>query len=162
MIRKASITDPPAIAAIVNDFASREQMLPRALSEIYEALRDFYVCEEDGKIVGCAALHIAWEGLGEVRSLAVARDQQGKGIGTQLIEVCLREARELGIRRVFVLTYSPAFFRRFGFRDYPKENLPHKIWTDCIKCPKFPNCDEEALVLDFADGTPEQNSQPAR
>ena len=161
MIRKAKIADPPTIAAIINDFASRNQMLPRALSEIYEGLRDFFVYEQDGRVVGCAALHVAWDGLGEIRSLAVLQEQQRKGVGTKLVEACLKEACELGIKRLFVLTYAPGFFRKFGFRDFPKANLPHKIWTDCIKCPKFPNCDEEALVLDMTDEPPDAKFGPA-
>jgi len=165
MIRKARISDPPVIAGMVNEFAARQLMLPRALSEIYESLRDFVVYERDGKVVGCGALHITWEGLGEIRSVAVLEEAQGLGIGTEMVEACLKEARQLGIKRLFVLTYAPGFFRRLGFRDCPKESLPHKIWTDCIKCPKFPHCDEEALILDLTDmpcdpGPPSPNAGP--
>ena len=149
MIRKANINDPPQILALVNHFAERGLMLPRALNELYDHLRDFFVCEKDGRIVACAALHVSWESLGEVRSLAVIEEAQRRGIGTQMVQACLKEARELGMKRVFALTYAPGFFRRFGFRDYPKEKLPHKIWADCLKCPKFPNCDEEALLVDL-------------
>jgi len=150
MIRKARIGDPPAIMALVNGFAARELMLPRALNELYEGLRDYFVWEQDGKIVGCAAMHVSWEGLGEVRSLAVLDEAQGRGIGTELVNACLQEARGLGLNRVFVLTYIPQFFRRLGFRDCPKASLPHKIWTDCVRCPKFPDCDEEALIVELA------------
>ena len=153
MIRKAKMSDPPQLAAIVNDFASREAMLPLALSDIYERLRDFFVVEEDGHILGCAALHISWSGLGEIRSLAVVQEAQHHGIGRQLVDACLAEARHLDMERVFVLTYEPEFFRHMGFRDFPKEELPHKIWSDCLKCPKFPNCDEVALIFDLT-GTP--------
>ena len=149
MIRKARIGDPPAIMALVNGFAARELMLPRALNELYEGLRDYFVWEQDGKIVGCAAMHVSWEGLGEVRSLAVLEEAQARGIGTELVNACLQEARDLGLNRVFVLTYVPPFFRRFGFRDCSKASLPHKIWTDCVRCPKFPDCDEEALIVEL-------------
>ncbi len=151
MIRKAHIDDPPAIAEIINRFAARELMLPRALNEIYENLRDFFLCEEDGRILGCTALHVTWEGLGEIRSLAVLEGAQRRGIGTKLVGACLEEARQLGMRRVFVLTYVREFFLPLGFRDCPKEELPHKIWTECLKCPKFPNCDEEAMIIDLLD-----------
>lgn len=151
MIRKANINDPPAIMEIVNRFAARELMLPRPLNEVYENLRDFFLFEQEGSIIGCAALHVTWDGLGEIRSLAVDEGAQGQGIGARLVRECLQEARQLGMKRVFVLTYTPPFFHSLGFRDYPKEELPHKIWTDCLRCPKFPNCDEEALVIDLVD-----------
>ena len=151
MIRKANVRDPKCIMDLVNRFASRELMLPLPLSEAYDALRDFYVFEQDGRIVGCAALHVSWEGLGEVRSVAVAEEAQGRGVGTALVRACIEEARQLGMDRVFVLTYTPEFFDRFGFRRYPKEKLPHKIWSDCLKCPKFPNCDEVAMLVELAE-----------
>jgi len=149
MIEKANIDDPEAIAALVNRFAEQQLMLPRPLHEIYDQLRDFYVYREDGDVLGCVALHISWKGLAEIRSLAVAEEARGQGVATRLIEACLDEARELGVPRVFTLTNIPDFFQRFGFSHYPKEELPHKIWSECIKCPKFPNCDEEALILDL-------------
>jgi len=151
MIRKAKISDPPVIMELVNRFAARGLMLPRALNEIYENLRDFFLCEDNGRVLGCAALHVAWEGLGEIRSLAVVEEAQHRGIGRALVDACLEEARELGMARVFALTYVPQFFQSMGFRSYPKNKLPHKVWTDCLKCPKFPNCDEEAVVIDLAE-----------
>jgi amino-acid N-acetyltransferase len=149
MIEKARIDDPPEILALVNEFANRQLMLARSLNEVYESLRDFFVWREDGRILGCAALHISWQGLAEVRSVAVRDDAQGRGIGRALVEGCLNEARELGIKRLFVLTYLPEFFQKFGFVPYPKENLPHKIWADCLNCPRFPDCDEVALIRDL-------------
>ena len=151
MIRKAKISDAPDIIAIINHFASEGLMLPRALNEVYEQLRDFYIWEEDEEVVGCAALHVAWEGLGEIRSLAVKEKFQGEGVGESLVNSCLEEARELGMSRVFALTYVPEFFQKFGFRHHPKDDLPHKIWTDCLKCPRFPNCDEEAMLLELEE-----------
>ncbi|MFW6456822.1 MAG: N-acetyltransferase [Planctomycetota bacterium] len=152
MIRKAKISDARQIVEIVNEFASEEAMLPRALNDVYEQLRDFFVSERDNSIVGCAALHISWEGLGEIRSLAVRKEDQGEGIGRALVQNCLDEAQELEMNRVFALTYIPDFFRQFGFQQCPKEELPHKIWNDCLKCPKFPNCDEIAVILDLGNG----------
>ena len=151
MIRKASLNDPPAIAKLVNDFASRELMLPRSLNDVYEDIRDFFVAEEGGRLIGCAALHVSWEGLGEIRSAAVLEECQHKGIGRALMDACLAEARQLGMKRVFALTYAPGFFRHFGFREYPKEQLPHKVWGDCLKCPKFPNCDEVAMLIELGE-----------
>jgi len=149
MIEKAHMNDPRDIRALVNHYASRELMLPRSLNDIYENLRDFFVWREDSEILGCAALHVSWQGLGEIRSLAVAEDAQGRGIGRELVKSCLREADELGMERVFVLTYVTEFFAALGFELYPKEKLPHKIWADCLHCPKFPDCDEVAMMLNL-------------
>jgi amino-acid N-acetyltransferase len=155
MIEKARIADAPAILALVNHFAGSELMLPRSLNDIYENLRDFFVCRRHGsEVVGCAALHVSWQGLGEIRSLAVVESAQRSGIGTALVRSCLDEARTLCMSRLFVLTYLPAFFERMGFRPYAKEKLPHKIWADCLNCPKFPDCDEVALVLDLEPEPP--------
>jgi amino-acid N-acetyltransferase len=148
MIEKAKIGDPKAIQALVNQYAARELMLARSLNDVYEGLRDFFVWREDERIVGCVALHITWEGLGEVRSLAVQAQAQGRGIGRALVEACLEEARQMGVRKVFVLTYVPEFFRKLGFADESKEALPHKIWADCLNCPRFPECDEVALTIE--------------
>jgi amino-acid N-acetyltransferase len=149
MIRKANINDPEKIAKLVNHYASRELMLPRALNDIYENLRDFFICEKQGDRVGCVALHITWKGLGEIRSLAVEEDYCNQGIGTDLVNACIEEAHEMNMGRIFVLTYEPEFFSRFGFQLYSKDKLPHKVWTDCLKCPKFPNCDEIAMILEL-------------
>jgi len=128
-------------------------MLALSRSELYEKIRDFTVaCDAaspDSKLLGCSALRIVWEDLAEIRSLAVAEEAQARGIGTQLVDACLDEARSLGVGRVFALTYIPEFFGRFGFREVDKDELPHKVWADCIRCPKFPNCDEVAVAVDF-------------
>lgn len=151
-IRKATVPDIKQIQRLINAFARREEMLPRALNDLYEAMRDFVVCDEDGQISGVCALHILWEDLAEIRSLAVDEQRQRKGIGKALIDRCLTEARELGIRRVFALTYQPGFFERLGFRKIDKSKLPQKIWGDCLRCPKFPECDEQAVILDLRVG----------
>jgi len=130
-------------------FANRGDMLSRSLSELYESLRDFYVVEEEGVILGAAALHIVWEDLAEVRSVAVMEDSGRKGIGSRLVQACIAEAREIGLKRIFCLTYKPDFFAKHGFRLVDKAELPHKVWGDCIKCPKFPDCDENAMILDL-------------
>ncbi len=149
MLRKAQIKDVKDIQKLLTGYASRGDMLSRSLSELYEALRDFYVVEEEGRLLGTAALHIVWEDLAEVRSVAVAEEAGRKGIGTQVVRACIDEARELGLRRVFCLTYKPEFFGKFGFRIVDKSELPHKVWGDCMKCVKFPDCDEIAMILDL-------------
>jgi len=121
-------------------------MLPRALNELYENLRDFWVAQEKGIITGCAALHVSWDDLAEIKSLAVVKQKQGKGIGKDLILACLEEAKQLGARKVFVLTYKPDYFKKFGFKRVKHAQLPHKIWAECINCCKFPNCNETALL----------------
>jgi len=150
MIRRATIRDVRTIHKIVNGFAQQQQMLPRSLAELYENVRDFFVCEEDGDIVGCAALHVIWENLGEIKSLAVRSDYQRRGIGSQLVEACLEDARSMGLPRVFALTFHPHFFERIGFQAVPKESLPHKIWAECIRCPRFPDCGESAVSIDLS------------
>ncbi len=147
-IRKAKLSDVPLIQSLVNGFADSGQMLPRSLNELYEALRDFHIYVEDGVPVGVCALHISWAGLAEVRSLAVRQDRMKKGIGSKLVQHCLDEAAVLQVERVFVLTYQDGFFKKLGFTSIDKKELPHKIWTDCLNCVKFPNCDESALVRD--------------
>lgn len=149
MLRKAQINDVRDIQKLLTYFAGRGDMLSRSLSELYEAVRDFYICEDDGRFIGTAALHIVWEDLAEIRSLAVAENAWGKGTGTLLVRACLDEAIALGLKRVFCLTYKPDFFGRFGFRITDKAELPHKVWGDCIKCVKFPDCDEIAMILDL-------------
>ena len=148
MIRKANLADVKAIQSLVNQYADSGQMLPRTLNELYEHLRDFFVYEDDkGALVGVSALHISWEGLAEIRSLAVRRDSIKQGIGSSLIHQCLAEAAELGVARVFALTYQDGFFKKLGFVELDKKELPHKIWTDCLNCIKFPNCDEIAVAI---------------
>jgi amino-acid N-acetyltransferase len=149
MIRKAQIADVKNIQKLLMTFANRGDMLSRSLSELYESLRDFYVVEEDGVLLGAAALHIVWEDLAEVRSVAVAEDAGRKGIGGRLVQACIAEAHEIGLKRIFCLTYKPDFFAKHGFRLVDKAELPHKVWGDCIKCPKFPDCDENAMILDL-------------
>jgi amino-acid N-acetyltransferase len=146
MIRKAKIKDIKQIQNLINSFAKQDFMLPRSLNELYENLRDFWVVEEGNKIIGCCALHICWEDLVEIKSLAVAKNKQGKGIGKELVLACINEARALGAKKIFVLTYKPEFFRKFGFKKIKTSCLPHKIWAECINCPKFPNCQEIAMV----------------
>jgi len=146
MIRKAKIEDVKQIQELINSFAKNDLMLPRSLNELYENLRDFWVYQENRQIIGCVALHISWEDLAEIKSLAVKKNRQHKGMGGKLITICINEAKELGIKKIFALTFRPDFFKKFGFKRTKHANLPHKIWAECIKCHKFPNCQEVALV----------------
>jgi len=146
MIRKAKIKDIKKIQELINSFASLNIMLSRSLNELYENLRDFWVAEERGKIVGCSALHISWDNLAEIKSVAVAKKYQSQGIGRELVEACLEEAVDLGAKKIFVLTYKPGYFKKFGFKRVKHESLPHKIWAECINCCKFPDCNEIALL----------------
>ncbi|MCK9431901.1 MAG: N-acetyltransferase [Candidatus Omnitrophica bacterium] len=146
MIRKAKIKDIKQIQALIACFAKRDEMLPRSLNELYENIRDFWVYEDKGKILGCAALHISWDDLAEIKCLAVAKNRQGKGLGREMVSSCLEEAGTLGARKIFVLTYKPGFFKKMGFKKIKHEALPHKIWAECINCCKFPDCQETALL----------------
>ena len=150
-VRKAQIKDVSHIHALINCYAEKGLLLPRSLSDIYEHVRDYFILEEDGLIVGACALGICWEDLAEIRSLVVKGDSQGKGFGSMLVGECIKEAKILGIKRIFVLTYVPDFFARFGFQKIKKSSLPHKIWSDCLRCPKFPECDEIAMSMDIGD-----------
>jgi len=150
MIRKAILQDARQIHRLLLTYAKDGIVLPRSLMEIFEAIRDFYVFVDGDQVVGAAALNICWEDLAEVRSLVVHEDYNGRGIGRHLVEACLSEARQLGIGRVFALTYQQVFFEKLGFRVIEKSELPQKIWGDCIKCAKFPECDEIAMSLELS------------
>jgi amino-acid N-acetyltransferase len=151
-IKKAVIGDITAIHKILNHFADQGLLLHRSLSELYDHLRDYYVLEEDddrNTVRGVCGLRVCWEDLAEIKSLAVSEESQGGGMGARLVDTCLDEARSLGLKRVFTLTYVPGFFRKIGFKEVDKSVLPHKIWADCLNCPKFPDCDETALLMDL-------------
>lgn len=146
MIRKAVLKDIKAIQLLINGFARKDLMLARSLNELYENLRDFFVYEQRGRVAGCCALHLSWDELAEIKSLAVDRKCQKKGIGRLLIDACIAEARGLGVKKIFCLTYSPVFFKKLGFKKIPHSRLPHKIWAECINCCKFPDCREIAFL----------------
>jgi amino-acid N-acetyltransferase len=149
-LRKARMSDAPAIQALVTVFADRDEMLHRSIPEIHEHIRDYFVIEEEGEIVGCVALHVDTEQLAEIKALAVNEVCQGRGYGRDLVTACVGEGRDLGLATVFALTYVPVFFEKLGFRVVDKATLPHKVWTECIRCPKFPDCGEIAVVMDLA------------
>jgi amino-acid N-acetyltransferase len=148
MIRNARMDDVKTIHSLLNQFAAKGLLLGRSISSLYDHLRDFIVLtDESGQILGVSALQISWENLAEIRSLAVLEAFQGRGYGAQLVQACLTEAKRLEIEKIFTLTYQAVFFRKQGFIDIDKHELPHKIWSDCLHCPKFPDCDEEALIF---------------
>jgi len=148
-VEKAKISDVAQIHKLINYFADKGEMLARPLSEIYENIRDYFVVSQGERVIACAALHVSWSDLAEIKSVAVAEDNQEQGIGTRLVETCLKEAKELGLSTVFCLTYKPAFFEKCAFTQTEKTALPHKVWGECYRCPKFPNCDEVALTYHF-------------
>lgn len=153
MIRSARMDDIKKIHSLLAVFADKGLLLGRSLSSLYDQLRDFVVYEDTSsggaaEVVGVCSLHVCWENLAEIRSLAIAESHQRRGIGRQLVEACVAEAGHLGISRIFTLTYQPGFFRKLGFRSIDKNELPHKVWSDCIHCPKFPDCNEEAMLIE--------------
>ncbi|MBI5886013.1 MAG: N-acetyltransferase [Deltaproteobacteria bacterium] len=154
MVRKAVGADVAALTTLIGRYAAKGIMLPRTNAEIFERLRDFFVYTEDDVIRGACALNLCEDNLAEIRSLAVARGHTGKGIGRKLVEACLDEARAMGIKKVFALTYQTGFFKRLGFKAVNKDVLPQKIWQDCIKCAKFPSCDENAVTLELVNLEP--------
>lgn len=146
IVEKAKIGDVTRIHWLVNHSADKGEMLARALSDIYENIRDFYIVREDDIVIACAALHIFWSDLAEIRAITVSDDFRNQGVGACLVQACLEEAEELGIPEVFCLTYQPGFFEMCGFRQLDKAELPRKVWVECYRCPKFPDCDEVALI----------------
>ena len=146
MIRRAHVGDVKQMQKAINFYAKHDRMLPRSLNELYENIRDFFVYTEGKRVYGCCALLVDWEDLAEIKSLAVAKSRCGRGIGTKLLEHCLKEAKTLKVHKVFALTYIPGFFERFGFTLMNKKELPHKIWSECVKCIYFPGCKEIAMM----------------
>ncbi|MBN1641615.1 MAG: N-acetyltransferase [Anaerolineae bacterium] len=148
IVRRATLADVEDMHALINAYADDGWMLHKSRNKLYQNIRDFLVAEKDGQFAGCCALHVIWSDLGEIRSLAVAKAFQNNGVGRRLAIAALRDAAELRLPRVFALTYQHAFFVRLGFTEVDKATLPQKVWGECIDCPKFPNCDETAMVLD--------------
>jgi amino-acid N-acetyltransferase len=136
-----------AIQELIRTFADRKLMIRRSQGELYESIREFLVAtDDDGQIIGCAALHVFWEDLAELKCLAVSEHGQRRGVGRRLVEACWEAARELEIPSVFTLTYVAEFFEKCGYHRIEKADLPHKIWNECVRCPLFPSCNEIALI----------------
>ncbi len=152
MLRKARIGDVKIIHRLINLSSEKGEMLPRSLMDIYGSLRDFFVYVDDktGAITGVCAMNIIWENLAEVRSLYVMEDRRAKGIGRKLVEACISEAITLQLYKVFTLTYKQTFFGKMGFKPVDRRTLSEKIWSDCFKCPKYPDfCDEVAMIIEL-------------
>jgi len=149
MIRKATLQDVHDVHRLVELYAARELMLHRSVDEIVETIRDFSVAEPGGKVAGCAGLHVYGPDLAEIKSLAVDEAFQRQGWGVKLVRACFDEAAALGIRRVFALTYQTPFFEKLGFRTVDKQEMPEKIWGDCVYCHKFDDCDETCVAIDI-------------
>jgi amino-acid N-acetyltransferase len=149
MVRRAKIVDVPAMVKLINSYAQKGIMLGRPMIEMYESIRTFFVVERDDKIVACGSLSVIWSDIGEIRTVAVEDGYQGLGLGRQLVKALINDAKDLELPRLFCLTYQPEFFKKLGFYDIDKSELPHKVWKDCINCPKFPDCDEISLILDI-------------
>jgi amino-acid N-acetyltransferase len=145
-LRKAVISDVPGIYKLIKGYAERDLMLPRALSELYENIQEFFVAEEGRHIIGCASLHVTWEDLAEIKSLAVAQEYGRKGLGSKFMDNCHRTAKRLGIKKVFALTFVPGFFKKHGYEETTRDKLPHKIWIECVRCTMFPDCKEIPLI----------------
>lgn len=144
--RKARFDDIEPIHELVHIYAAQGAMLPRSRNTLYENLRDMVVAESGGAVVGVGALHIMWDRLAEVRMMAIDPERTRHGIGAEIVRRLLEEGDALGIETVFTLTYQPDFFRTLGFIRITREELPQKVWKECIDCPKFPNCDEIAMI----------------
>ncbi len=152
MLRKARIDDVKTIHRMINSSAGKGEMLPRALTDIYKSLRDFFVFydENESRIIGVCAMNIIWENLAEIRSLYVDENHRKQGIGRQLVEACISEAITVGLFKVFTLTYKKEFFARLGFKEIDRGLLPEKIWSDCFHCSKYPDyCDETAMIVEL-------------
>ena len=144
--RKARFGDIESIYGLVDIYAAQGDMLPRSRNTLYENLRDMIVAETDDTVIGVGALHIMWDRLAEVRMMAVSPQYMRQGIGTEIVRLLLDEGDAIGIEKVFTLTYKPEFFRQLGFIRISREELPQKVWKECIDCPKYPNCDEIAMI----------------
>ncbi len=150
--RKPDFNDIEDIYNLVMEYANDGVMLARSRNTLYENIRDMIVAvNEEGRVVGVGALHIIWAELAEIRTMAVSPEAIRQGIGSEIVCRLLEEGRALGVKRFFTLTYKPGFFQTVGFKTITKNQLPHKVWKDCIECPKFPNCDEIAMELDESE-----------
>jgi amino-acid N-acetyltransferase len=146
-IRKARIADAEDIQKIVNKYAEEGKMLPKSIADIHEQIQSFFVAEAEGKIIGCCCLQPYYPAMGEIRSLAVMKEFTGKGIGTSLVVACLEEAKKLGMKEAFTFTYVPEFFQKLHFKPINREKIHPKLWIECMRCPKYPDCDEHALRI---------------
>jgi amino-acid N-acetyltransferase len=152
-IQRAALADMPKVHALIEPFADQDEMLHRPLSELYENVRDYFVIRDGEDVIACASLHVVWDDLAEIKAVAVGTDYQAHGLGKMLMNRCFEEAREMGLASVFVLTHKPSYYEQFGFRLVDVMKLPRKVWGECLRCPKFPHCNEYAMVYDLKEET---------
>ncbi len=151
---KANVGDAPEIHRLIQYwFEATGDVLPRTEGEIYETIRDFVVVRDPGKrrLLAAGALHVEWKDLAEIKSLVVDSGTQGRGLGRIVVDACLSEAVDMGLKTVFALTTTPAFFERLGFRISGVSAFPRKVWNECFRCPKYNACDEIAVTIDLRD-----------
>jgi len=162
MIKKATVADIREMHRFLVDAAKEGEILPRPINDLYQYIRDYWVYRprKGDPIQATTALHVCWEDLAEIRNLFVKKELRGKGLGEDLVAICIEEAKALDVGRVFALTYRTGFFSRLGFSRADKSTLPNKIWADCLQCVKFPDCDEDAVIFRVgADKfTPQKNA----
>lgn len=138
-----------AIYRLIDQASKNSTVLPRTRAGIFENIRDFVIAVGPGGVVACGALQITTMELAEIKSLVVDESSRGKALGSRLVRVLVDQARTLKLRRLFVLTDSVPFFERNGFSRADKATLPHKVWNECLLCPKFDDCDEVAMDMDL-------------
>lgn len=158
-LRRATLKDIPAMLRLINSYAAEHIMLPRTEFEMAENIRDFVVVYSETGLAGCGALHFYSPVSAEVRSLAVDPARKTGGIGRAIVESLEREARENDLESVFAFTYVPGFFRKLGFAEVGRDELPLKAWKDCLKCPKFQCCDEIAMLKTLRPATERRSSK---
>lgn len=146
-IRKAVLEDIDQLHRLVNQYAQEELLLPRSRESLIINIQSIYVAAEAGEVLGVACLAVLGHDMAEIRSLAVDPKAQGRGIGKLLVERIIEETKKIGIAKLISLTYQVVFFEKCGFEVINKSDMPQKVWTDCIHCPKFPACDEVAMAI---------------
>ena len=151
-IQRAALTDVPTIHALITPYADRNDMLHRPMSELYENIRDYLVIKQGDELLACASVHVLWSDLAEVKAVAVKEEYQSHGLGKMLMNRCFDDAREMGLATVFVLTHKMDYYAQFGFQQIDVMSLPRKVWGECLRCPKFPNCNEYAMVYHLRPG----------
>jgi amino-acid N-acetyltransferase len=149
-IRPAKVSDAKRICELINYWAEKNLMLHRSLESVYTCLRAFLVAEADTQAVGCVALDIYWANLAEIRSLAVAPERKGRGVGAALVAAALDEAERLGLAKVFALTYEQEFFKRLGFTQVELKTLPEKVWRECLAWYAQGHRHETAMLYEFS------------
>jgi len=144
--KKLTFNEVEQVHKLLNDYAAEGLMLSRSRNSIYENIRDYIIAVEDGKVVGVGALHMVWEKLAEIRSLAIKAEYKNKSIGREIVARLEKDGKELGVETFFALTYQPGFFEKCDYEQVPNNILPQKVWKECVHCPKYPYCDEIGMI----------------